>query len=500
MGSKSHCNVNVRFSCKLLAFLAAALFCPQKPSFGALPAPDVFAMDSSYTNIHLSLGPSPTYDSYGPLFYERKNEMSSTWAIPPLMSHSWDEVADFDEWDFLYPLVSLDRFGGEYRFHIIQVFAFAGGQTQAGNDVRRFTLFPVYFQQRSPDLERNYTALIPLGGHLKNRLFRDDIKFVLMPIWVRSRKRDVVTDNYIYPFFHLRHGEGLHGWQFWPLYGQEHKTVTYRTNIWDEVNLVPGHEKKFVLWPFYLNATTGIGGTNETRQRAVLPLFSITRSPNRDSSTYIWPFGYTRTVDREKGYTETDVPWPIIVFARGQKTTTRVWPLFSHAHDATKESAFYLWPVYKYNRIHSDPLDRERTRILFFLYSDTIERNTETGHAYRRKDLWPFFTARRDLDGNEHFQVLSILEPLLPNSKSIERNYSHIWSLWRSEKDARSGATDQSLLWDLYHRHRGPDSKKISLLFGLFKYQSTRNGNQWRAFYLPFGDEHETVKHANSAP
>jgi hypothetical protein len=439
----------------------------------------------SYTNVKLSL--SVDRDSYGPFFYRQTNEMGITWGVPPLMSHGFDEVTDFDEWDFLYPFVTLDRFGEEYRFQIIQLFSFSGGDTQSDTNVHRFTLFPFYFQQRSKIPGLNYTALLPLGGRIKGRFFRDDIQFALFPIWAKTRKREVVTENYVYPVFHLRHGPGLKGWQFWPLYGQEHKEITYRTNIWDEVDTVPGHDQKFVLWPIYLNATTGIGTTNEVKQRAVLPLFSLTRSPNRDSSTYFWPFGYTRTVDREKKYTETDVPWPIIVFARGEKYTTRVWPLFSHAHDATKESDFYLWPVYKFNRIHSDPLDRTRMRILFFLYSDIKEQNTETGRSFRRKDFWPLFTSRTDFEGNHRLQILSILEPVLPNSKSIERNYSPLWSLWRSERTEHGEAVDQSLLWDLYRRRVTPESKKISLLFGLFKYQSTPNGKPWRVLGMPLG-------------
>ena len=39
-------------------------------------------------------------------------------------------------------------------------------------------------------------------------------------------------------------------------------------------------------------------------------------------------------------YREWDAPWPLIVFARGEgKTTTRVWPLYSRAHNATLESS-----------------------------------------------------------------------------------------------------------------------------------------------------------------
>ena len=56
------------------------------------------------------------------------------------------------------------------------------------------------------------------------------------------------------------------------------------------------------------------------------------------------------------------------IFTRGEgKTTSRVWPLFSRSHNATLESDSYLWPVYTFNRTHSDPLDLQRTRVLFYL-------------------------------------------------------------------------------------------------------------------------------------
>ena len=67
--------------------------------------------------------------------------------------------------------------------------------------VCRFTLFPFYFQQRAPDPELNYTALLPVYGTIKNRLFRDEIKFIMLPLYVHTRKKDVVTDNFFYPFF-----------------------------------------------------------------------------------------------------------------------------------------------------------------------------------------------------------------------------------------------------------------------------------------------------------
>ena len=41
-----------------------------------------------------------------------------------------------------------------------------------------------------------------------------------------------------------------------------------------------------------------------------------------------------------------------------------------------------------------------RTRILFYLFANTVEKNTATGQDKRRVDAWPFFTYHRDFNGN----------------------------------------------------------------------------------------------------
>ena len=149
------------------------------------------------------------------------------------------------------------------------------------------------------------------------------------------------------------------------------------------------------------------------------------------------------------------------------------------------ESDFYLWPVYKYNRVHTGAYDRDRTRILLILYSDVNEKNTDTGKALRRVDFWPIFTHRRDFNGSTRLQILAPFEPILPTSRKLERDYSPVWSLWRAEHNATNGAASQSFLWNLYRHESAPASKKYSLLFGLFQYQSNPEGRRVRLFYIP---------------
>jgi hypothetical protein len=453
----------------------------------------------AYHQFRLTLDAGYRTEAAGPLYYHDVKEDTHVWASPPLFSYTLNSSIEYEEFDFLYPLLSYDRFGSEYRFHIFQVFAFAGGQTQTEENVRRFTLFPIYFQQRSPVPDLNYTAVLPFYGTLKNRLFRDEVHFVMMPFYVQSRKKDVVTDNYVYPIVHVRHGDGLKGWQVWPIVGKEHKDPTTFTNHWGDPVPVPGHDRFFGPWPIYLTATSGIGTTNVVTQEAVLPFWSSFKSPLRDTWTSPWPFGLTHTIEREKKYSEWGAPWPIVVFTRGEgKYTSRIWPFYSQAHTPTVESDFYMWPVYKYNRYKTESLERDRSRILFFLYSNTREKNLETGSTTSRRDFWPFYTWRRDWDGSERLQALSILEPLIPNNKSIERDYSHIWALWRAEKNARTGASSQSLLWNLYRRDSSREEKKVSLLFGLFKYQSNSDGRRWSLFHVPIAKKSASAQSSSA--
>jgi len=319
--------------------------------------------------------------------------------------------------------------------------------------------------------------------------------------FARSRKGGVITYNYVAPIFHLRYGEGLTGWQFWPIAGHEKKVVTTSTNDWGDVITAPGHEKRFVLWPFYLEDHTDLGTENPSHTKALIPFFSAQRSPQRDSTSYLWPLGLTITDDRARKYHEVGAPWPFIVYAEGEgKHARRIWPFFSQAWNQRARSDFYLWPLVKYNRFHSDPLWRTRTRILFYAATHTVEKNTETGQDRRRTIVFPLYSYRKDFDGSTRLQVFSITESLISNSKSMDRNYSPLWSVWRAEHNATTGARSQSLLWNLYRRDTTPDTKKVSLLFGVFQYHSSPSGSRTKLFFMPVGGKPVVLPKESAEP
>ena len=422
----------------------------------------------------------------GPIFSLETTTNASLFTFSPLFSIYRDSTIPQTEAELGYPILSFDKFGSEYRFQLLQIISFSGGEALKGGDKKRTTIFPIYFQQKSPKPEENYVAVVPFYGRMQNRLFRDRIYFVLLPAYLQTEKRGMVTDNYLFPFFHRRHGAGVTGWQFWPLVGREKKEITISTNNWGDQVVSGGYQKSMALWPIYFKNTLGIGTTNVQEQFVLLPFYTSQVASNRVSKSYGFPLGYTHTIDYEKKYEERGMPWPLVVFAEGEgKTTRRVWPFFSEAKTPTLQSDFYMWPIYKLDRITSEPLDRRRTRILLFLYSDLVEKNTVQGTALRRKDFWPLYTWRKDHKNHERLQVLSILEPILPNNKSIERVYSPFYALYRQEKNGETGDSSRSLLWNLYRSDKRGDSQKTSALFGLFQREKTTEQTTWRIFFIP---------------
>jgi hypothetical protein len=439
-----------------------------------------------YDSFPLTLQTGQRTELLGPLVSYEKTTNDWGWTFSPVMSYRKNPGIDSTRFDLFYPILTRVRYGSEYRLQFFQLFSISGGNNQNAEKKKRFTLFPFYFQERGPEPDDNYTAFLPIYGTLKNRLFRDRIHFILMPIYVQTDKRGMITDNYLLPFFHVRHGAGVKGWQFWPVTGTEHKEITTKTNGFGDVETIAGYDKFFALWPLYFNNTLGVGTTNLETQRVILPLYVKLRSPTRDTTCYGFPLGFTKIDNREQNYREWGAPWPFIDFARGEgKTVNRVFPIFSFGKSPTLESDFVLWPLYKFNRVTAEPLDRQRTRILFFLYSDLIEKNTTRKTAKHRTDLWPLFTARRDHDGNERLQIFAPLEPMLPENESIERLYSPLWSIWRSEKNGKTGAYSESFLWNLYRRDETKNEKKVTFLFGLFQYRADENGKHVRLFYIP---------------
>lgn len=438
-----------------------------------------------FDRFQLTLEDGLRTEAAGPFYDSQQNDTESVLAVPPFFLSYRDTAVESHEIDVLYPLFTRTQYAKEHRWQFCELLSTSSGLAEDNTTPHRFTLFPFYFQQRAADTNLNYTAVFPFYGRLKHRLFRDEMYFVMFPGYMETRKRDVVTDNYFFPFVDVRHGDGLNGWQVWPFIGREHKDITTETNGFGDVTTSGGHEHFFCCWPFYLSQSNGTGTKNPVTFQASIPFYAITRSPQYDSTSVLWPF-FSSIDNRDRKYHEWEGPWPFVIFAQGAgKQTSRIWPFFSESRNDTKENDSYFWPGYIYTRTHSDPLDQQRTRVLFYLYSRLAMTNTETGKARIRVDMWPFFTWHHELDGNDRLQILAIVEPLVPDNPGIERNWSPLWSFWRTEHNGRTGAASQSLLWNLYRREAAAGHKRLSVFFGLYQSRENAQGKTVRLFYIP---------------
>ena len=434
-----------------------------------------------YSEHSLTLEPGRKQAALGPLFSQQNGAGYMSWSLAPLMSWWESPEKDSAEFDFLYPLITYNRTGQEYRWHFLQLFSGSGGEDQEAKQEKRVTLFPIFFSQKSEDPSRDYLAAGPFYGHLRNRLMRDEIEYVLFPLYSKTRKRDVITKNYLFPFMHVRTGAGLEGWQLWPLIGHEQRTPAPAT---DTEIARTGFDKWFAAWPLFRHERMGQGTDRAESMDALLPLYVIQRTAQQDMTSVGFPFFYHRHV-KSANYTERGAPWPFVVLGTGDgKSMQRFWPLYGIATNAALKKQFYLWPLLQTKSIDTDDLQRHQRRWLIAGYQSSDEFHPKTGATKSSRELWPLFTWRRDETGKERLQALALLEPILSGSKSIERNYSPLYSIWLHESDPNRMASSQSLLWNLYRREVEGEMRNVSLLFGLVQYKKTEERQSWKFFHL----------------
>ena len=469
--------------CGIVGLLLAACSSPRATVEGAGPldlalGPLVFANP-------LTLEEGREAGFLGPLFYEKhgteNNQTYTQRSFRPIITSYQTDDNRTETTELLFPLLTYRRTGKESRVQIGQMIGFSGGDSQTGGDENRTTLFPFYFARRSGDPERDYTALVPFYGTIKNRMLRDEINFFMLPLFLHSRQGNTQTWNYLVPFFHLRKGKDLKGWQAWPLIGREEKIIGPAGP-----GEKGGHRWLFVAWPLYHASEKGIGTENHSKFNALIPLYAIRRSSKGDLTSVLWPF-FNKITDKVKGYTEYSAPWPFWIYGNGpDRDKLRIWPLYGRDRTETSNKEFYLGPLYQHSELNTEKILIQRWRVMVRLYQHTHEERKETGEVKDRRDLWPIFTHVRDRE-TRRLQLLAPIGPLLPGNKGIERNYSPLFALWHSEENIATGRSSRSFLFNFYRGERTPKSRKCSLLFGLVRYKKNEEGREWRLLWLfPF--------------
>lgn len=422
----------------------------------------------------------------GPLVKRESTGNGSVTALRPLFYRQGDDGGT-SSLDVVYPLWSYRTAPDNTRFNAIHLLSGDFGSRESGSS-NRFHLFPFLFYGSGEEGSERYFGLFPFGGTIKGWFGRDAIHFALFPLYSRTYQQGRRTDNLLWPFFAQIRGEEEQGFKIWPLYGQSRKTGVYA--------------KRFFLWPIFFFEDNGLDTENPTSKRAAWPFYVSSESPQESYRSWLWPF-FSRLENRPKAYTELSLLWPLVRITRGEtRHGLRLLPFYADETVAANRKRWFGWPLYKIEETQTDRFYRVRHRVLFFLYSDLVEKQLTTGSEKRRIDFWPLFGYSRK-EGVSHLHVLSFLEPFFPENRGIENSWAPLWRFYQQKWDSH-GNRVVSLFWNLYWQEKRGDAlawelfplveysrnhrqeRHLSLLKGLLQYHSGVEGRKLRLFYLPW--------------
>lgn len=424
----------------------------------------------------------------GPLIKIQKIRDEQVVAVRPLWYNSSNEHQRSSATDYLYPLASTETTPEVSRFQVLKLITNNSFRKDENEEKEKDSMFFPFYISGTSKKYGPYTSLFPIYGDIYERFWRDEYHFFLFPLYGSTVKKGTTSRNYLYPFFNTIEGEKESGGHFWPLYGQSSKEGVYR--------------KKFVLWPIYMYEQKGLDTKNPTEKLFLFPLYTSTDSPDVTTRGYLWPFfGYRE--DRKRKEIERDYLWPLWWTVRGEDRQADTFlPFYANDTKKSGSKSWYLWPLFRNVTITSDTFTSDRDTLLYFLYSDKLERWTKDGSERRRTALWPLFVYNRDPRGVKSFSFPAPVEPILDRD-GIEKNWAPLWRIYQ-QKWTDTGESALSILWNLYWHESRKDAlayelfplisyrgdtglTDASVIKGLIRYRNEAGGKSLNLLWLPFG-------------
>ncbi|MBI5747958.1 MAG: hypothetical protein HZA00_02455 [Nitrospinae bacterium] len=429
------------------------------------------------------------YNILGPFITIEKEAQKEEKIFRPFYSKTEDKKDDTSDVDVIYPLGKYKRNSEESSSRFTPLFTSRKEFKETEGKKRDFGFFPVFWGQTEEG--EGYGGLFPIYGDMRKRFGKDEIKFVLWPIYARTRDDKTVNKDFIWPIFSTITGEKESGFRMWPLFGYKEKEGEY--------------SKKFFLWPLIHYQNTDLDTSRPKKYRAFLPLYASETSPNRVTKSIIWPF-FNYLHDDDENLTLWDFPWPIIQKGKGDNLNVfKVFPIYGYRDKEHLNERFFLWPLYTYKREY--PEDSEKIVHRFLLISKyeyetsankTPNSELRTPNSFQLR-LWPLFNYKSKKDGETIFHFPEII-PI--ETEGFEKNYAPIFRLYEYDSNIK-GEMESKLLWGLYshkkndfgefidlsflisYEKRG-DGGSFSILKGLLELGKKNGKSYFKVLYIPF--------------
>jgi hypothetical protein len=403
--------------------------------------------------------------SFFPFYDNLATTNGSFFAVRPFYSHTVLEEGQIR--DVFWPLYSCKEFKDEKTSRALIFWWTHEFDSKDESPRNRNWLLPVYFQGRDTN-GRGYFALFPLGGTIHEFLGRDEISFVLFPIFGKSRINDVKTTSVLWPIYSHTRGTGIERDRVFPIIG---KSV-----------LEGKYEKHFVLWPFWNSAEYFYPG-NSGKAWILFPLYGQSKM-EREKTVWVIPpfFRFTKGEKQDRLF----CPWPFIQKINSElHNKFYIWPLWGEDQYAAGpiHRTFLLWPLLWSEKTEDRGLLKTHRMALPFFYQDFTVRNNDGADTKLSNywKIWPLMSWQREGE-TSRFRMLEFWP--LKNSAPVERNWSPLWTLYK--RTHTDGVVRKDILWFAWHSERdsAEERSEWSLLKGALSYKRDGEKRSLRLLYF----------------
>lgn len=324
-----------------------------------------------------------------------------------------------------------------------------------------FRVFPVYFQGRNDEGE-SYWALFPLGGKIHNIFFYDTVKFLLFPLYGRTKVNDLQGVFALWPILSRSWNDEIERHRLFPFYGYSRRRDDF--------------ERYFVLWPFWNHVRYGYQGASGTGF-VLFPLIGRVNLEDQSTWMFLPPFfRFSRGARKSQAY----MPWPFIQIGRGEIDQKYLWPVAGLKRSQGYEYSFLVWPICTRVIHFSEESRRSRTWVLPFVYLTDAQQNFPKPEMQCKvRKIWPLFTMCRE---NDHSLLRA--PTLLPfrDLEPIDRNYAPIWTLY--SREATVDCVEHEAFWGVYRHRRTLAGVRNFTLFPLAQYARQPRDNSFSWSFL----------------
>jgi hypothetical protein len=462
-----------------------------------------------------------TVEAFGGLARFREDGSEITWALNPLVWRQTDENGKIKA-DFLALLGRYEHSPDRDRTltRIFPLFWYEGETRPDGIYDSDWMLLPFFAGGSSSDGKEDYFAFFPFYGTFKNWLMFDEVKFLLFPLWARTKKSNgTVSSHFLWPFFGHQSGHG-EGWNFWPFYG------TYE---------VPGIlQRKYVLWPFYHQAEDFMNKPESRRSWFLFPIYGRMEQGDAVSTTFLWPF-LGRSERPSTNYYSWSF-WPLIKFEEGgvddsgnpdPRKIRHFLPFYVHFEDAQSQFTSWMFPIFWRRHDEFGNMERDSWYALPLWWKLNTKRYEDTdgdGLPDQTSEetitrFWPFIGLKNTVEDDGARREHHVETPYF--GEQIARNLTRPLAFWQEHQSRADGPKVERAFLGLYYSIRSgghhrwsvpllggqwtePDgTRHHSYLLGLLRWQSggENSGIHAPAFPGPgWPDLHRMQRHLPPDP